>query len=145
MPLTLNRATPSTTIESSPYNLDQSQVEAVVNNMRPQISIFLEGTRSVAANVSGSVKLLQSLTFVAVDLRAKTAPVGSAFIIDILKNGSTIFSTKPQVADGSSSGGGSAVFSGAGVVSGDILTWSVEQIGSSTAGSDVTVSLYFRY
>ena len=69
-----------------------------------------------------------------------TAGVGSAVIVDVLKNGSSIYSTKPQFAS-------TATTMTAGTrstttfASGDRLTFKVIQIGSSTAGQGVRFML----
>ena len=69
-----------------------------------------------------------------------TAGVGSAVIVDVLKNGSSIYSTKPQFASTATTmtagTRSTTTFS-----SGDRLTFKVIQIGSSTAGQGVRFML----
>lgn len=75
-----------------------------------------------------------------------TAPTGATFIIDVLKNGTTIYTggtNRPTIA---TSGFVSATTLVAPAVTalaiGDYLTVNVAQIGSSVAGSDLTVIVF---
>lgn len=85
-------------------------------------------------NLTGS-----TLTISKVGLFIGTSPVGSALIVDIKKNGTTIFPTtaKPQIAAGASSG--SAVPDTTAWADGEYLTIDVTQVGSTTPGSDLTI------
>lgn len=70
-----------------------------------------------------------------------TAPTGAAVIVDVNKNGTTIYTTqanRPTVAVSTNSAvvGAHAVTT---VTDGDYLTVDVDQIGSTVAGSDLTV------
>ena len=69
-----------------------------------------------------------------------TVTAGSAAIVDILKNGSSIYSTKPQFAAGATAltAGTRSTTS---FVSGDRITFKVVQIGSSTAGQGLRFML----
>lgn len=83
-----------------------------------------------------------------VDVRAHldTAPAGSSFIVDVNKNGTTIFTTqsaRPTIlaAANASSNTAPAVTA---LAAGDRLSVDVDQIGSGTAGSDLYVSVTVR-
>jgi len=72
-----------------------------------------------------------------------TAPIGADVIVNIYKNGTTIFdspSGRPTISDGSyfdlSSTADTATLN-----TGDYLTVSIDQVGSSFAGSDLTVQI----
>jgi len=70
-----------------------------------------------------------------------TAPVGSSLIVDINKNGTTIFSTqanRPTIA-ASGNVSGVAVPNTTSFAAGDYMTVDVDQVGSTTPGSDLTV------
>ena len=71
-----------------------------------------------------------------------TAPTGAAIIVDVLKNGTTLFTggtDRPQIAiSGFTDTGVPAVTS---VAAGDYLTVSVTQIGSTVKGSDLTIQI----
>lgn len=71
-----------------------------------------------------------------------TAPVGSSIIVDVLKNGTTLFTggtDRPTIAAGTYTDTGVPAVTS--LVAGDYLTVSVVQIGSSTPGSDLTVQV----
>lgn len=79
-----------------------------------------------------------------VRVSAGTAPTGAALIVDIKKNGTTVFPTtaKPQVAIGANTG--TAVPDTTSWANGDYLTVDVTQIGSTVAGSDLTIEIVYR-
>ena len=92
-------------------------------------------------NIFGSQKTIGE-----VHCRVSTAPTGSALIIDIHKNGTTIFtdqSHRPQIAVGTTTVTTTTI---------DITTWSdneyltmdVDQIGSSVNGAGLTVEVRFK-
>jgi len=146
MPVSVTSFSPSTKIESSPMNTNFTTLVNALNNLRSTLYSFLQDTLTVDTNVSAEfeIKSAQTLTMNAVDLNIKTAPTGAALIVDINKNGTTIFSTRPRIADGATSGGGSAVFSSTTVVAGDIITIDIDQVGSTTPGKDLTIALSFK-
>jgi hypothetical protein len=76
-----------------------------------------------------------------VNLRAVIAPTGSDLEIDIRENGTTLFSTKPKIAAGSTTGGGAAVFSDQSIAAGSVLSIGVTAKGSTIAGSGITIQL----
>lgn len=144
MAISLNRYTPSTTILSADQNDDNIAVENAINGLRPTLYTFIPGTISTGTNVSGTFEIQQSLTIDSVDLRAKTAPTGAALIVDINKGGTTIFSTRPEIAASATSGGGGAVLSVTTLAAGDLITIDIDQVGSTVAGADLTVSLVMK-
>jgi hypothetical protein len=73
--------------------------------------------------------------------RVNTAPAGASVVIDVNKNGTTIFGTaanRPTIPAGSKTAtvGAHSVTS---VTTGDYLTVDIDQIGSSVAGADLVV------
>lgn len=147
MPLSLNSFTPATTIESAPVNSNFTDIQNAINNLRPQIWVPIDGqveVQTTAAVGKYEFQLAASLTIVSVALQIETAPTGSALIVDINKNGSSIFSTRPQINASSTTGGSSAVLSTTTVADGDYLTFDIDQVGSTIAGSDLVIGLAFR-
>ena len=71
-----------------------------------------------------------------------TAPTGASLIVDVNKNGTTIFTTqsaRPTIAaSGVTATGTPAVTAWA---DGEYLTVDVDQVGSSVAGADLTVTI----
>ena len=75
-----------------------------------------------------------------------TAPTGATFIVDVRKNGSTIFTTpadRPTIAI-SGTDSGVAIPNAPSFVAGDYIQVDVAQVGSTAAGSDLSVALQLR-
>ena len=82
-------------------------------------------------------------TITGIAVSVGTAPTGADVIVNIYKNGTTIFdspSGRPTISDGSyfdlSSTADTATLN-----TGDYLAVSIDQVGSSFAGSDLTVQI----
>lgn len=73
----------------------------------------------------------------------ETAPTGAALIVDIEKNGTTIYSTKPQFAATSTTltAGTLKVDGTEDFVAGDVLTFKVTQVGSTEPGEGLTFTV----
>lgn len=70
-----------------------------------------------------------------------TAPTGTSLIVDVNKNGTTIYGTQANrptiaVSANTATGGTASVTS---LAAGDYLTVDIDQVGSTVAGSDLTV------
>ncbi len=111
-----------------------------------QLRHTLSGTLSVGSGVlrfynrSGN-----GVTIGEVHLAVGTAPLGAALIVDVHKNGTTIFTsqtTRPQVAAGANAGYSSTVEQPT-WAAGEYLTIDVDQVGSSTAGADLVVTVVY--
>lgn len=74
-------------------------------------------------------------------VQVRVAPTGASVIVDINKNGSTIFTTgKPTIAVSTTQDLTSAPTTNPHIcVSGDYITVDIDQIGSTIAGSDLVV------
>lgn len=80
-------------------------------------------------------------TLVKVFISVNTPPTGSALIVDVHKNGTTIFTTqanRPQIAVDQYTGQSTTIDVTA-WAPGDYLTVEVDQVGSTTPGADLTV------
>ncbi len=102
---------------------------------------YFDGTQAVTTMKGPQITMPFGLTLTGVTLKAKGAPTGAALIYDINKNGTTIFSTRPQIAAGATAGGTGAIFSITTLEPNSILTIDIDQVGSTFAGSGVTVML----
>ena len=86
-----------------------------------------------------------SYTITNIHVSVGTAPTGASVIVDVNKNGSTIFSTqgnRPTIV-ASSNVDSSSTPDTTSVVSGDYLTIDIDQIGSTVAGTDLVVTVYW--
>ena len=72
-----------------------------------------------------------------------TEALGQSCIVDVLKNNSTIYSTKPQFTNGQSALS-SGTISTTTFISGDKITFKVTQTGSTTVGRGVRFTLKCR-
>ncbi|TCO14361.1 hypothetical protein EV652_12453 [Kribbella steppae] len=75
-----------------------------------------------------------------------TAPTGAALVVDVNRNGTTIYtdqSKRPSIAAGTNSATGNDPAVTA-LAAGDYLTVDVDQVGSSAAGADLTVTVRVR-
>lgn len=97
----------------------------------------------VAVQTYGEIVMSRSGEIVGEAGYVDTAPTGAALIVDILKNGTTIYTTKPQFAisantltAGTLKTDGTEDF-----VSGDRITFKVTQKGSTEAGEGVRFTL----
>lgn len=114
-------------------------------NAEETLHFFISGAQTAAALKAAA---LIGIAGTIVDVRARilTAPVGSALIVDVNKNGTTIFTTqgnRPTIADGATASSTTAPDVTA-VAAGDYLSFDVDQIGSGTAGSNLLVSVTIK-
>lgn len=114
------------------------------------ITAAMPGPRVVASDVANWIILPWAGKFSKAWTVAKTGPTGASLILDVQKssnNGST-FATlwgtnpgnKPTIAAGQVAGNTSS-FDTATFAAGDILRIDIGQVGSSVAGSDVTLAI----
>lgn len=106
-------------------------------------SFFKTGTLTVVAGTQ-RLPIDGTYTIVGTRLMVGTAPTGAALLIDVNKNGTTIYSTqgnRPTIAIGANTGGPGATPDVTTLAAGDYLTVDIDQVGSSAAGSDLTVSV----
>jgi hypothetical protein len=85
----------------------------------------------------------KDLTIGKVHLAVNTAPIGDAVIADINENGSTIFSTqanRPEIAVSGFTGETTTIDDPT-WASGNYLQADVDQIGSTIAGADLTITI----
>jgi hypothetical protein len=114
------------------------------------ITASLPGPRIVGNDLVNWYICPRNLTFDEVYIIAKTGPTGAAFIVDIQKstnNGATFTSlwastpsNKPTIA-AASVAGNTTSFDTTTANAGDILRFDIDQIGSTIAGSDITVTI----
>lgn len=111
-------------------------------NHEETLHFFVAGTQTTGTKKAAAIV---GLAGTIVDVRAylDTAPTTSSFIIDVNKNGTTIFTTqanRPTVAIAGNASTTTAPDVTA-VAAGDRITVDCDQIGSGTAGSDLYVSV----
>ena len=76
-----------------------------------------------------------------------TQPTGASVIVDVNKNGTTIFTTqsrRPTIAVSTNTAINSGAIEVLNLAAGDYLTVDIDQIGSTVAGADLTVNVRLR-
>ena len=117
-------------------------IAQTIDAVKGQFAWYLPGEQAVGANLSAEWFATAVLTAVAVFLHVKTAPTDASLIVDINKNGTSIFSTQPEIAAGATTGGDSAAFDGTiTFADNDSLRVDVDQIGSTLPGENLTIVL----
>lgn len=103
---------------------------------------YIGGDAETGTNVSARLTVPFSGTIRRARAYSKTAPTGSALIFDINKNGTSIWGSTQgvQIAAGENTGNETS-FDTTSVAVDDYFTLDIDQIGSSTAGADITVEL----
>lgn len=105
-------------------------------------SVFLGGTLSVGVAVQEWAAPL-AFTLRSATGRVRVAPAGAALIVDLRINGASIFASQSEMVNiAAGSQQDVSAVKNAAVAAGDVLTLEIEQVGSTTAGSDLTVSLH---
>jgi hypothetical protein len=102
---------------------------------------YLDSTITAGSNQGAIVTMPFGMLASSGSLRIKGAPTGADLIVDIKKNGTTIFSTKPKILAGATIGGKNMVLSTTDLGIGSEITVSVDQVGSTFAGSGLTIML----
>jgi len=86
-------------------------------------------------------------TIVGVRAHLGTAPAGSTAILDINKNGTTLYTTqgaRPTFADGGDGAATTTLPAVTAVAAGDVLTLDVDAVGSGTAGAALAVAIAIK-
>ena len=98
--------------------------------------LTLDGNAYVASNLM-SFRIPFSCTLQSVKVQVDTAPTGSALILDVNRNGTSIFipANRPTV-NAAGNSGDSSTFVSADLSEGDICSIDVDQVGSTVAGGN---------
>lgn len=104
------------------------------------------GKDGVCAVATGALRWYARGAWTITQVRASvgTAPTGASLIVDVNKNGTTIFTTqsnRPTIAASGFTDLADAINVSA-LADGDYLTVDTDQVGSSVAGSNLTVQVW---
>lgn len=99
----------------------------------------------LAVQIYGAAVATRALTILGETCRCEVAPTGANLVFDVLKNGVSVYTTKPYILAGSTTGT-AGVLDGTktSVAVGDLINWSVTQVGSTIAGQKATFTLQGR-
>jgi hypothetical protein len=102
-------------------------------------------TTDLTTGAKASFNMPFAMTLTGVKANVNTAPTGATIIVDINEAGSTILSTKLSIDASeltSTSAASAAVISDTALANDAFITFDIDQIGSSTAGKGLKVTLY---
>lgn len=104
---------------------------------------YVAGVLTTGTSVGPRYVAPQAMTIVKAWLIIKTAPTGANLIVDLNKNGTTIWSTQGNrgTITATNTTGNQTTFDVTSLAAGDYLDLDIDQIGSTIAGSDLTVVL----
>jgi len=107
---------------------------------------FLPSNLAIGTEKSGRIYVPFAGTIKQAYIYSKTAPTGASIIVDINKNGTTLWTTQAnRVSIAASSNTGSQTsFNTTTFAVGDYFTFDLDQVGSGTVGSDLSVHLYIQ-
>lgn len=113
-----------------------------------QVETFVLSRPGALVVAAGTLQLPLSGSYTLIDYRVRwgTAPTGASGIVDINKNGTTLFTTqgnRPTATTGTQLATTTAPAVTT-FVTGDYISVDVDQIGSTVAGSDLVVVLRMR-
>lgn len=115
----------------------------------PDLTAIFTQDLGILATVTGAIRIYNNTgttkTINKVFLSVSTAPTGAAIIVDIHKNGTTIFTNqanRPQISAGANTGY-STTMAVTEWADGEYLTMDVDQVGSTVAGSYLAVNVVY--
>lgn len=124
-----------------------SGVSIFAANVHP---FFVPFTRpGTLATGTGTIRFRMPVaaTIQHVRLAVGTAPTGQSILVDVNKNGTTIFTTqanRPAIAAGANAETATTAPDVTALAAGDYLTVDVDQVGSGTAGADFSAIIYCK-
>jgi len=136
-------------LQDDAVGTDELQDDAVTpdkasDDLKRRVMIwYVAGDAAEDTNVSAEFEVPQGFTILAAIAHCKTAPDGAAILIDINVDGSSVWNdpdNRLAIADGETSGTQATIGNDA-VSSGSVLTVDIDQVGSGTAGADLTIEL----
>jgi hypothetical protein len=108
-------------------------------------AVFSRGGTLLVVTGAGRHYVLRACKILGVVAAVGTAPTGASILCDVNKNGTTVFTTqgnRPSIAAAATKVSSAAVPDVTTLAAGDLLSVDIDQVGSSVAGSDLTVTVY---
>jgi hypothetical protein len=117
--------------------------------IKNQIVFYEDGTLTVKtkAGMPATIIVPFDCTVIEVYGYVETAPTGSAIIVDVNLNGTSIWNTNPSnrlTINAGSQTGSSTTFDTSDFSKNDRLTIDIDQVGSGNAGEDLSVCIRIR-
>jgi hypothetical protein len=116
-----------------------------IDNLKEKYIYFVipENTLATGTDKTGRIYVNFNGTIKQVDASVNTAPTGASILVDIHKNGSTIWSTqgKRVAILATANTGTQSNFDTSSFTSGDYFTLDIDQVGSTIPGAKLTVRM----
>lgn len=132
-------------------NFDDTAVLSAISEVDAKtlksISFCVQGELAVGENVL-SLMVPFFMNIIGVYIKARVFPVGADIIVDLNRNGTTIYTTqanRPTVPDGESGSLVDILPEDFELGTEDILTLDIDQVGSTTPGTDLMVTLICEF
>lgn len=125
---------------------DAARKQDTDNGVIDIVTFAREGTLTVAAG-KGRYYLPYAITLLGIRSAVNTAPTGAAVLVDVNKNGTTVFTTqgnRPSIAISGFVSSEVTNMDVTAVAAGDYLSVDIDQIGSTLAGADLTVMIRYQ-
>jgi hypothetical protein len=113
-----------------------------------QLATFTSTGAQTVKTGTARFRFPAAATIIGVSMAINTAPTGASLIADVNKNGTTIFTTqanRPSIAISANATASPAVPDVTAYAAGDYVTIDVDQVGSTIAGSDLTVHVRYAW
>ena len=135
------------TIKRATFTADTHSDEIILKGIEEVIIVSLSDEETDLATGTGkaSFHMPYAMTLSKVKASVNTAPVGATIIVDINENGTTILSTKLSIDASektSETAASAAVISDAALADNSLITFDIDQVGGSTKGKGLKVTLY---
>lgn len=123
------------------------RIAQAIAKLARQVETYVFNVPGNVATQTGRSRIYLEAGFTVETIRAAvgTAPAGAALVVDVNKNGTTLFTAqgnRPQITPGNNTATGSPEVID--LAAGDYLTVDVDQVGSGTTGADLTVTVRLR-
>ena len=128
---------------STLYFINDAGEDIEVSERHAMFVFTYPGALIADVSVTPILIATRTLEIIKAYANVKVAPTGADLIIDLNKNASTIWSTQAnrlKILAGATEGTQTS-FNTISLVEGDKLTMDIDQVGSTVAGEDLTVSL----
>ena len=141
MPTVPNSFTSGQVAKSAEVN---ENFTTIADAILPTFVFTIVGTLVTGTNLTPALIVHSALTIEKAYAYVKTAPTGADIIVDINKNGTSIWDTTPAnrltITAGTQSGTQTS-FDTTSLSEGDTLTVDLDQVGSTVSGADITIEL----
>ena len=139
--------TPSSAPTTNYQVANKAYVDGVNPGLNRAVVWYVDDALSTGTLKSAKIRVPFNGVISRIDAYVDTAPTGASIICDINKNGVSVWAVTQanRITINVGAGSGSQTsFDTTEVVSGDYFTLDIDQVGSSTAGSDLSLALVIR-